>query len=142
MKTVSTKSKVVALSLLAAVGISVAPASMAQSYDPSGALVGGLIGGAIGNSAFSGHNRNDRAAATAGLAIVGAMIGGQVSNQPQPYYGQPAYQPSYSSYSYAEPVYYAPAPVVYSRPPVIYAAPVYYGYDRPYYGRHHRHYRY
>lgn len=138
MRVLFSKSRIVALSLLAAVGATFAPNVMAQAYyNPAGALAGGLIGGAIGNSAFSGHNRNDRAAATAGLAVVGAMIGGQAgAYQPQPYYNS---QPYYSQPSYGAPVYYSEAPVVYSRPRVIYAEPVYYGYGGPYYyeSRHH-----
>src|ERR1035437_7945833 len=81
MKVHFSKSRIVALSLLAAVGATFAPQVRAQSYyNPAGALAGGLIGGVIGNQAFSGHNRNDRAAATAGLAVVGAMIGGQAGS--------------------------------------------------------------
>jgi hypothetical protein len=126
------KSKIAALTLLAAAGMAVAPAAMAQYYNPGGALLGGLIGGAIGNSAFSGHNRNDRAAATAGLAIVGAAIGSQTGNgyyQPQAYYSGPA------PVVYGDPVYYS------ERPRAVYVDPVVYGYPhyREGWRHHYRH---
>jgi uncharacterized protein YcfJ len=125
MKTFFSTSRIVALSLLAAVGATFAPQAMAQEYyNPGGALIGGLIGGAIGNQAFRGHNRNDRAAATAGLAVVGAMIGSQTGTPYQP-------QPTYYS---GAPTYYS-APVVYGRPPVVY-------YDSGYSGHGRSHHRY
>src|ERR1035437_4628790 len=101
------KTNNVALSLLAAAAVMLAPEALGQvQYNPAGAILGGVIGGAIGNQV---SNRHDRVAAPATLAAIGAVIGDQAANQPAAYYRPP--------------VAYGPA-VVYSQP-VVYGAPVY-----------------
>ena len=141
MNSLISRTKVVALSLLAAAGVTLAPQALAQQYyNPGGAIVGGLIGGAIGSQV---HGRHDRAVATATLATIGAVIGSQAGNSYQPsYYSQPVYD---APVVYSQPRVYYDEPVVYARPRVYYSEPVVvYRYRDSRWGdrghrRHHRH---
>ena len=130
MNTFISRSHVVVLSLVTAVGITLAPQAVAQ-INPAGAIVGGLIGGAIGHGVGGRHSGG-----TAIGAAVGAVVGSQIGNPYRPTYG---YSYGYNQqYAYSQPVVYD-SPVVYRQPyaygpPVVYSAPVFYSQPYPYYG--------